>query len=385
MNTLDELLNQIVYNAQPPFDDSVLTKGTFKILCSIGSRLNTDTYITESQATLAHKIFVDNRNVILARFPEAIELLLHPKWKYSFRVIHQVRNIFIEDNKIIVDFNFNHSIKTAITELYTEYAIKYIQESITRHETTLTEFAVVQTLEKLSMYQFNMSDDIKEYYHIIKSWDPTDGLNTFNIANIIDNHLLSTLVNDVGDDDLSSLLVKDRSLRYQYKTDIELPNNTLSETIASRKTTKLWIDSTKHSMIDLITSLQELKRLPILFTFDTTYPSITLKNLSMVSEALSETGIDNNVGVYFRMKNTGDGVTINQLISNNKYNAECNDNTIIAAIDSRKLPKFLLETSWKPMAVVAVDHVLRAGRTAVYASCCDLIINYYVDEPIIRY
>lgn len=386
MNTLDELLNQLVYNAQPPFNDALLTKGAFKILCNIASRLNTDTYITESQATLAHKIFVDNRNVILQRFPEAIELLLHPKWKYTFRVISQLRNIFIEDNKIIVEFNFNQNIKIAISELYINSKIKFNQDSTNynRYDTQLSEFAVVKTLEKLSMYQFAMTDEIKSYYHTIKSWDPIAGPNTYNLANISDENLLSTLMNDVGEDP-SNLIIKDRSLRYQYKTDIELSNTSLSEIVASRSAPTMWVDSSKYSMRELISSLQELKRLPILFTFDTTHSTNTLRNLSMVSEALADTGITDNIGVYFRMKNTDDGMKINQLISNHKYNAECNANTIIAAIDSRKLPKFFLDTTWKPKTVVAVNHVLKAGKTAVYANCSDLIINYYVDEPIIRY
>lgn len=384
MNTLDDLLNQIVYHAQPPFGDHILTKGTFRILTSIGSYLNSDKYITENQATIIHKLFVNNRNVILERFPEAIDLILHPKWKHPFRVIKQVRNIFIEDNKIVVEFNFNQSIKTAINELAIDN-VRFVQVSITRSETALTEKAVVKTLEKLSMHQFNMSPELKDYYNTIKSWNPNNSTNTFNITNLTDTNLLESLHNDVGELGLTDLLVKDRSLRYQYTTDIKLQNNTLSDIIASREKTKMWVDSKKYRMVELISSLIELNRLPILFTFDTTSHDKTLKNLSMVSESLSELGITKNIGIYFRIKNTGVGTQINQLIANYQYNSECNRDTLIAGIDSRKLPKFFLENSWQPMTVVAVNHVLRAGRTAVYSNSCDLVINYYFEEPLIIY
>ena len=53
-------------------------------------------------------------------------------------------------------------------------------------------------------------------------------------------------------------------------------------------------------------------------------------------------------------------------------------------VQTGKIPKFLLKTDWKPMSVLSLGATLRHSKTAVYASCCDLILTYSDAEPIME-
>jgi hypothetical protein len=102
----------------------------------------------------------------------------------------------------------------------------------------------------------------------------------------------------------------------------------------------------------------------------------------VLDTALKENKVNNNVGMYFRMDNQGVGKEFNQLISNNKYNAQLDNNTTVVGIQASKIPKFLLKTKWTPMSVIVLD-TIRNNKSMVYANCCDLIISYTNTKPVL--
>jgi hypothetical protein len=72
----------------------------------------------------------------------------------------------------------------------------------------------------------------------------------------------------------------------------------------------------------------------------------------------------------------------NQLISSNKYNQYLDKTIKVAGVQSGKIPKFFLKNAWQPMSIISLDTKMgmRHGKTAVYANCCDLIIEW-ADAP----
>jgi hypothetical protein len=99
---------------------------------------------------------------------------------------------------------------------------------------------------------------------------------------------------------------------------------------------------------------------------------------------LEKNRIFDNVGFYFRLDNDTHGKEFNQLIAEKKYNTQLNSQTKIAGVQTGKIPKFFLKNDWKPMSVISIGNTLRNSKTAVYANCCDLIISYSDNEPIIE-
>ena len=176
-------------------------------------------------------------------------------------------------------------------------------------------------------------------------------------------------------------------MRYKYTT--EKPRNfgeNLTENIANRSTTKIWVDKNQHTLDEVFTSLVELKRFPVLVVFDTLVNNKYLENLEILSKSLKNSGIDKNVGIYFRLPNDELGKKFNSIISDNQYNKQLDTNLLVAGVSSGKIPKFFLKNAWRPMSVIALDTKmgLRHGKTSVYTNCCDLIIEYAEEKSMLE-
>jgi hypothetical protein len=172
-------------------------------------------------------------------------------------------------------------------------------------------------------------------------------------------------------------------MRYQYF--LENPKNpgeNLVEYIANRPRTKIWVDMAQHSLLDIFESLKKLKRLPVLIVFENWDEKKSLNHLEILDQSLEKSGLDKQVGIYFRLPNSETGAEFNQLIKNKSYNHPLDQSTEIAVVQSGKIPKFFLKNNWQPMSVIALNTKmgLRHGKTSVYSNCCDLIIEW-ADQP----
>ena len=153
--------------------------------------------------------------------------------------------------------------------------------------------------------------------------------------------------------------------------------------IAHRTQQKLWIDSNSHALPDLIKSLKELNRLPLLVIFDSHSAESCTRNLQNLQNSLEKNEISKGVGIYFRLQNDTTGKVFNSFIQDNHYNSPMNSDTMVAGIQAGKLPKFFLkDCNWAPKSVIVLGSNLRHSKSAVYSNRCDLIISYS-DKPSI--
>ena len=232
--------------------------------------------------------------------------------------------------------------------------------------------------------QFEIDEEIINYSTIIKSWNQKEIEDRFDITNISNQNFHKSITGELGvETSLNHLTIKDRSFRYQYTfKNTEDKPATLAGDLAYRDTAKVWVDSAVYSLQQLISSLIDLRRAPILIVFPNWDSDTVYKNMLVLDTALKENNIDTNVGIYFRMDNQGNGKEFNQLISNNKYNVQLNDNTVVVGIQAGKIPKFLLKNKWTPLSVIVLD-TIRNNKSMVYANCCDLIISYTSTKPVL--
>ena len=231
---------------------------------------------------------------------------------------------------------------------------------------------------------FDIDEKLQEFYNTIKSWSKSEVENQFLLTNITHDNFQKHITADLGiHTAIDQNIINDRSMRYQYFTEKseKIPEN-LTEKIAQRTSTKVWVDKNQTSLDEVVQSLIELKRFPLLVVFDTYGSEQSTATLRNFSEILEKNGITDNVGIYFRLPNNDVGKEFNQLVKDKQYNCQLTNTTLVAGVQSGKIPKFLLTTDWKPMAVISIDTSLRNSKTAVYASSCDLIISYTEREPI---
>jgi len=386
MTTIDNLLIKIVNHASPAIEEQIPQRDS-KILRSIASSINSHIYITENQSKLLIKILREHENKITDFSQQIQSALTNLSWAKPFRRIEQVKKLQIKKNEehesiLCIEITFSHEIRQILTNL-SKSIPDMIAYNTKNWQCELTEKNIVTLYDTFAPLNFEIDEDIKNYYTTIKSWSKSDIENQFLITNIEHKNFQKAITDDLGlSTTINQNIINDRSMRYQYHQDPKNLGEDLTENIANRSKPRIWIDKKQHTMTAVVASIIELKRLPLLIVFDTLVNNKYLENLKILSKSLEENGIFDGVGVYFRLPNDEMGKQFNTFIAEKSYNYQLCDDTNVACVMSGKLPKFFLRNAWKPMSVIALDSRMgmRHGKTAVYSNCCDLIIEW-ADEP----
>jgi hypothetical protein len=385
---VDTLLKNIL-DEPDSYSKTILSKKEYNTLLSLFSSLSSPIYITESQGRLILKILKENCSK-LAKFSQDIDMSVHsPQWAKVFRQVEQIRKMFLssaDDGKMIIniEFTFSSQIRKVLQDNSKNCENLELVGSGKKYHADLTEHNIVFLVDLLKSFKFEIEDTILNHYNVIKSWSENQVQDQFLISNIDNTNFHRHITADLGiETAIDQNIIMDRSMRYQYHTEIARKfGENLTEIIAYREKTRVWINKTEHNVSDIIRSLIQLRRLPLLVVFDTIANTKYLENLEILSFALEENGIHDKVGIYFRLPNDDIGKKFNTFIAERQYNYNLASDTQVAGVMSGKLPKFFIKNAWKPMSILTLDTRmgLRHGKTSVYANCCDCIIEWS-DEP----
>jgi hypothetical protein len=395
MKTIDSLLHFVFLEAMTtkhPFSSR-----DYRTLQSLHSSMSND-YITEKQGNLLLQILSNDLYApfMLLANSEYQEYLTAPLWKSPFRILPEIKKIYhipsgsnlinisaLQENYtgvIAIEFTFSTTIRN---ELKPFSDILWQVKSGSLYYADFTESNIVAIIDALKPYNFEVEPTILDYYNTIRMWDKTDVKDMYDVHKLEHTRFQSLISKDL-ESNIPDIIV-DRRLRYQYSTHFTCEsNNELTRYIASREKPKVWVDSNSYSINDVIKSLVELQRLPLLVVFEQSTDFTTITQFNELAQALTEHGITDNIGFHFRLDNTPDGKIFNDGIGKRQYNSILNNDTKVAAVLGGKLPKFFLKETWRPMSVLCIKHTLRHSKTAVYANSSDLIISYTHVEPIIE-
>ena len=386
--TIDNLLLKIVNFSSKPIE-GILSARDYNVLKKLSAAIGSRIFVTENQGRLIIKILQENSEKLSEFKDEILQEIAEPTWSRSFRQIEQIKKFFIKKNEeqeptLFIEITYNQEIRKILQNLAKNVECLIYTGHDGQWSANLTESNIVKIYEELLPLEFEIDSTIKTHYDSIKSWSKSEVESQFLITNITHQNFQKAITTDLGiNTNIDRNIINDRSVRYKYTT--ENPRNfgeNLTENIANRSGTKIWVDKNQHTLDEVFASLIALKRMPVLIVFDTIINSKYLENLENLSKSLKNSGTDNNVGIYFRLPNDELGKRFNTVIADNKYNKQLDENLIVAAVSSGKIPKFFLKNAWRPMSVIALDTKmgLRHGKTSVYTNCCDLIIEY-ADEP----
>jgi hypothetical protein len=386
MTNLDKLLLKLLAdNAQ---ELEAIPERDLKVLKSLAKLITTPTFITENQGRLLIKILSENINNFTSSKSQLSLLLEAPTWSQSFRIVDRTKKLFIDsaEAQIVVEFAFSSAIRKMlngiskrITGFFQQHAGKY-------YRADLTEKNIVVLVEELTPLGFDIDQKLLDFYNIIKSWSETDVRSQYFLTNITHTNFQKQITADLGlETAIDENIINDRSVRYQYI--LEKPRKTpenLTETIANRTGSKVWVNKKEVRLDQVISSLLKLQRLPTLMIFDSNDHKKCFEELELLNESLEGNGIFDQVGIYFRLPNDEHGASFNKLIADRGYNYNLDSSTKIVGVQNGKIPKFFLKTDWKPMSVITIGNTLKQTKTAVYANYCDLIISYTDTQPIIE-
>lgn len=385
MNSTDNILLDLYSNQSHCIDKSIPARDR-KILFSLFRQITNGHFLTENQGKLLVKIFKENYSVLSETNKDLLELIENPIWSKPFRRIEQVKKIYLsgtEEKQIIVEFTFNKRIREQFVKMSKDLEGGITSVGSKKHSIALTEKNLIILLRSLKNYNFIIDPTITNFYQeIVEILKTSDS--PFLFEKLDNKRLLEQLNKDMTDNDIQNqLLINDRKIRYQYQISSQFEANTLSEKIANRSSIKLYANKKIISLVNIVQSLIELNRLPILCIFsghDSKESHLDLLNLNL---ALEKNNITDNVGIYFRFDNTTEQNKIfNDVLSRFKYNAKLNHDTKIVGLANNKLPKFIVKDSWKPNSIISFTNTFKNNKTSVYCDDVDLIIYYHDREPL---
>jgi hypothetical protein len=392
MTTIDNLLLTII-NHPGPGIETLLAPKDASTLRSLAHQAAGTYFITENQSNLLLKILQSNKKKLSNLDDNLVNNLANPTWSRPFRQVEQIKKLYIakvsEDLEICIEFTFSANIRKVLQQ-----STKYIENLHSgdlgkKWYAELTEKNIVSLVELLTPFDFDISKEIISHYNIIKSWNETEIKSQFLISNIENNNFQKHITADLGiDTQVTQYIINDRSMRYQYLTDTtkNLGEN-LTEYIANRSNTRVWVDRKEHTLDAVIESITDLTRYPLLVVFQTESEVTATQHLEMLINSLEKYGINSGIGVYFRFSNSPSGAIFNKIIADRQLNAKLDQDTKVACILGSKLPKFFLKTSWKPMSVLGLNTKLglRHGKTSVYSKSCDLVLDYCDEPPLLEH
>jgi len=385
MITVDTLLIELFRQGIEKLSENIPLRDK-KVLISLAKQINSGHFLTENQAKLLVKIFNENSEHIFSSLPEQKMAVESPTWSSPFRIIEQVRRIFLNkdtDSRIIVEFTYNKRLRQLVTDLNKTIDGQMISLNPKQYSLPLTEKNIHLVVGTFMSHKFDIDPIILKFYEEISEFHAST-VNQFDVFNLSNEKLSTAIKHDIGEISESNLiLLNDRRMKFQYSIFPKNPEISLKNAIANRPGNRVWVDSTSTTLDDLVAALQELNRLPALFVFNGHESKDCLQNLQKMSKSLKNNGINGNVGVYFRFdSNTDSNKEFNSTVSNLGYNAKLDSNTKVVGIANSKLPKFLLQANWYPKSVITFSNNFKGNKTSVYCDAVDLIVYYNDKRPL---
>jgi hypothetical protein len=384
MITVDTLLIELFCRGIETLSSQIPNRDK-KVLISLARQINSGHFLTENQSKLLIKILKEHALNIFEPTSDLHAVIENPVWSSSFRVIEQVRKIWLSaeyDSRILIEFTYNKRLRQHITDLSKTIEGQLLSINTKQYSATLTEKNIHQIVETFKNQGFEISPEIMGFYHEISEIRLKQSTQ-FNVFNLVNDKLVTAVTTDIGEVSENNLiLLNDRRQKFQYSIFQKNPENSLKNSLANRPSTRVWIDSNTRSLDEVVSALYELNRLPVMIVFNGHESKECLQNLKKLEISLKNSNI-NNIGIYFRFDSVSDSnKDFNSSISQLGYNSKLTHQTQVAGIANNKLPKFMLKNGWYPSSVISFSNNFKSNKTSVYCDAVDLIVYYNDKRPL---
>lgn len=367
-----------------------LMTGDHQLIDSLGKQLIRNLGFTDKQNELAKRKVEDYRGYF-SFIPNLEEV--RNRNRISIREIDRSRWIKIVENdkgtfQISVRFTFQKKLISSLDEIRRNIKDKgtYDKQSKT-HFFEYTERNLFEIVEAFKGKHFDLDDTVQEIYEKLsnlKLEEHIPGVYDYKILNLHPSGV-KMLTDELGEPDEDNILLfKDRSLKYGLSHIDNLPNTeSIVFKIANRNHPNVVINSDTIKLDTLLLSLEDLQRYPILILVPVDQ---CFDVISEFQKYIKNLIADDQVSVMFRLDNQGEGIAFNEYVRQHRLNNKVDSNTKIVYCLDNKIPKPLLNSSWRPNTVLLHGARPTGGRRVVECySDVDLIIHYHDGQLPVHY
>ncbi len=399
--TVEDCLELVAGISQLKFhDDPTLSKlqnfklheDNHKIMFSIAKQVFKGTALTQRQYTLVQKLLVD---YYIEQFDKheidlksCIERLRTPLRKINEE--HWIKLLDYKDMKmLVIRFPFNKKVLKYIEDLKNSVDKEYFYEKH-QHFFPFEEKYVMRlvTIAKRFEKKFVIDQLIIDIYNKLLEFDANKqnyipGIYNYKIANLPTKGL-EHCVNSIKEEPSQTNLWKYYDRRFLYGLEYIDENSVLESfkhcseltaKVTQRSQSVICINKLKWSLDQVLASIHELDRYPLLIVIDHKQAQDQLFELHrrftnfIPSEEMS---------VMFRLPSPK-GNEFNHFIRENHLNNIVDNKTKIVYINSNKVPKPLIKTQWRPVCAFTLGSKRNYTKVDGFISGTDLYMQYDTD------
>lgn len=289
---------------------------------------------------------------------------------------------------IKIRFPFSKKIIVLIEEikfkiLNEEY---YHKKGTHEHFFLFTEKNLYTVVKALKEKSFDIETDIIEYYEKLEQMnnnkkDYIPGIYNFKLQNL-DTKAIEYMISSIGEptrENLSLYIDRKDQFGLEHFDDDDYINSvnsltTLSQKIATRNSSIVFVSSKKYTLNQLVESILELYRFPLLVLIPNSHQTMHLSNIHNAFNGIIHS---ESSSVLFRLDNADDeGLRFNSFIKEHSLNNPVDSDTKIVYTDITKMPKPLIKSEWMPNAVLLLESIRLQSKVEGYLNNCDLVIHY---------
>lgn len=345
----------------------IIKREDASILKSIAKQLSKGIAMTDRQYVLVKNKLVNHRQEFKKKnidLDSCIDNLLMPLREIDRS--HWLKILTYKDEDwLAIRFPFSKKIIDRITELQKLQTIPLSQKPPYKDHTHYFAFtpknifSLMQIAKKFDT-KFTVHREIKEIYEELLDYDLNSeqyvpGVYENNLSNLPEQ-ACKYLIKDIGKCNSKTLcLYYDRRHLYGLKHfDIQKVNlsmeskSALTKKIIKRDNATVVIPSQTYRLKEIIDSVFELKRLPMLLVIDS---KKAFEQLETTYEILKNYFNPNEISVLFRVDDKSN--PFNKYIWKNKLNNPVAKHTKVVYINYNKLPKPLLKADFIPKMVLS--------------------------------
>jgi hypothetical protein len=391
----------------PPFE---LLERDKKILQSIGSKTFKGVGLTDKQLAVIKKILLTNyvqqfsdRGIDLIKSLEQLRGPLRELDRSTFIKIEKVKdipelnqvynkgNFGIELKVIVLRFPFNMSYARLINDIkkkfrYDDRYFNYNNHYLFPYEEKYVYHLIYKFKDKIKDIDPELLEVYKKLCEINEHPDQhIPGIYDYQIRNV-PNEYINHLHNNIGIPSKENLyLYQDR----RQALALEFMNNSavqeslgkidiLSQKIALRKTFIININKNKWTLDQVIGSLNQLLRFPLLVVLN---EKTALNDYHEIYSRLKLMFLNSQHSVMFRLPNHGDNnIEFNQRIAEDRTNNLIDENTKVVYISHKRVPKPLIKSKWQARAAISLRSEREHNQVQNFLQQYDLIMQYDNEE-----
>jgi hypothetical protein len=357
-----------------------------KIMFSIAKQVMKGTALTQRQYDLVSKLLLeyyqpqfDAHDINLK---DCIGNLRTPLRKINTE--HWIRLLDYKKMKmIVIRFPFNKKVIKYVEELKNSVDKEYFYEKH-KHYFPYEEQYVwrLVTIANKFTEKFDIDNTIQTVYNKLVEFENNKdnyipGVYNYELRNI-PKSAIEHCHNSIGKPSEDNLYkYYDRRFLYGFnhiKLDPGLQNiSVLSCKIIQRQSTTLIIDSKKWTLDQVLTSIEELSRYPLLIVLDKkeAYDGLLELHSRFKNYIPAE-----QMAVMFRLDSTPKGNLFNHFVREQRLNNIVDKSTKIVYINSNKVPKPLIKTDWRPISTFTLGSKKNYSKVDNFITGTDLYIQY---------